>query len=281
MKTLGIKLVGLALVASASLMASGPRVTSALFTSAQNEIVAVETPPLYSSQNPNGGMAFEIVKAALDSEKETATLTTYPIQKMVNYYVTQEKVLAALGTNFKLSEDEKKSVISAPIAIFAERYLYYKPAHPKGISWSGKLSELKGLSYGAHNGEDASAYKKAEIKVLYGESRFLFKKLKTGKVDFIKEPVLSAETIIDANFAADKNEFGIMESAPQKSICKILFNLKNPQAEEISKKFIKGLSAILQNGKYQAIIEKYEGKTALSSQRVEEFKTLWKKELLK
>ena len=262
-------------------MASGPRVTGAVFTPLQNEIVAVETPPLHSSQNPSGGMAFEIVKAALNSEKETAALTTYPVQRMVKYYVTQEKVLAALATNWNLSVDDKKSLVSVPIALINEQYVYFKPAHPKGISWAGKLSELKGLRYGAHKGEDASAYKKAEIKVVYGESRFLFQKLKSKKVDFIKEPVLSAKAMINANFSADKNKFAVMESAPKKSVCKIHFNLQNQEAEEISKKFTKGLSAILKNGQYQAIIEKYEGKTQLSSENIAEFKTLWKKELLK
>lgn len=264
---------------SVPLMASGPRVTGALFTSIQNEIVAVETPPFYSTTSLNNGMVFEIVNAALRSEKETATLTTYPVQRMVKYYVTQEKVLAALGINFNLSKDEKRNVISIPVTIIDEQYMYYKPAHPKGISWTGKLSELKGLKYGAHKGEDTSAYKKAEIKVVYGQSRFLFKKLKTHKVDFIKEPVLSAKMMIDTNFAADKNQFAVMESAPQKSVCMIHFNLQNPQAREIAKKFTKGLSIILKNGQYKTIVEKYVGKTAMSVKNIDELKTLLKKNL--
>lgn len=279
MKNLSIKVIGIMIVISVSLMASGPRVTGTLFTSIQNEIVAVETPPLYSTTSLNGGMVFEIVTAALKIEKESATFTTYPVHRMVKYYVTQEKVLAALGINFNLSKDEKRKVISIPVAIIDEQYMYYKPVHPKGISWNGKLSELKGLKYGAHKGEDTSAYKKAEIKVLYGESRFLFKKLKTQKVDFIKEPVLSAKAMIDTNFAADKNQFGIMESTPQKSVCMIHFNLQNPQAREIAKKFTKGLSSILKSGQYQTIVEKYVGKTATSVKNIDELKTLLVKSL--
>ncbi len=282
MKTLYLKVLTCVISASVSVsvMASGPRVTSDLFEVPHNEIVAVETPPLYSSHNPSGGMAFEIIMAVLSSEKESATLTTYPIQKLVDYYITQGKVLAALGTNLNLSEGQKKSVISIPVALIREQYIYYKPAHPKGISWDGKLSDLEGLTYGAHAGEDTSAFTTAEIKVDYARSLFLFKKLKTQQVDFIREPVLSAEAMIKANFAADENQFGIMESVPQKSVCIILFNLQNPEAEKISKKFRQGLSTILKNGKYQAIIEKYEGKTPLSAQYIEEFKALWKKELL-
>lgn len=279
MKFLSIKIITFIIVTSVSLMASGPRVTSALFTSIHNEIVALETPPLYSTTSLNNGMVFEIVTAALHSEKETATLTTYPVQRMVNYYITQEKVLAALGINFNLSKDEKKKIISIPVAVINEQYIYYKPTHPKGITLKENLSELKGLRYGAHKGEDTSAYTNAEIKVVYGESRFLFKKLKTRKVDFIKEPLLSAQTMIDANFAADKEQFAVMSFAPQKSVCMIHFNLQNEQAKEMAKKFTKGLTAILNNGQYQAIVEKYVVETAMSAKNIDELKTLLKSNL--
>lgn len=263
---------------SVSIMASGPRVTSALFESAHNEIVAVETPALYSSHSPNGGMVFEIVMAALSREKESATLTTYPVQKLVNYYLTQEKVLAGLGIHWSLSENENKNLVSIPVALVREQYYFYKPSHPNGFGEKVTLPNLKGLTYGAHVGEDTSAYQTAQIKVVYGQSLFLFKKLKTQKVDFIKVPILSANSIIDTHFANDSSQFGVINSAVQKSVCKIIFNLKNPEAVQISNKFRKGLSTILENGQYQAIIEKYKGKTPISTQMTEEFKTLWLKE---
>lgn len=281
MKHIWIKTTGCIIALGVSLLATGPRVTGAMISASHNEIVAVETPPLYSSQTPNGGMAFELVAAALKSENETASLTTYPIQKMVNYYVTQEKVLAALGTSWNLSAAEKKNVISIPVSVIREHYFYYKPAHPKGIAWGGKLSNLKGLSYGEHEGVDTQPYKEAGINVVYGRSRPLFEKLKAGKVDFIGESALGGQEIINTFFASDKSQFATMEPNPQESICTIVFNLQNPDAQIISKKFRTGLSAILKNGQYQAIIEKYEGKTALASQHVEKFKTLWAKEALK
>ncbi len=281
MKKLWIKITGCVIALSVSLLATGPRVTGALFQASHNEIVALETPPLYSSANPNGGMAFEIVTAALKSQKETAMLTTYPVQKMVNYYVTQEKVLGALGTSWNLSAAEKKKVISIPVSVIREQYFYYKPVHPKGIAWGGKLSNLKGLNYGEHEGVDTQAYKDAGINVVYGRSRSLFEKLKTGKVDFIGESALSGQEVISSSFAADKAQFATMDPNPEDSVCAILFNLQNPDASAMAKKFRIGLITILKNGQYQAIIEKYEGKTPLASQHVEKFKTLWAKEALK
>lgn len=266
---------------SISLMASGPRVTSALLTSSHNEIIAVDTPPFHSSQYPSGGMAFEIVTAALNAEKETAVLTNYPVHKMVKYYLTQEKVLAALGTDWSLSASEQKNIRAMPLLVVREQYFYYKPVHPKGIAWGGKLSNLKGLTFGEHEGMDTKMYKKAGINVVYGRSQTLFNKLKTGKVDFVGVSALNAQALIDASFASDKHHFAAMEPDPEESVCMILFNLQNPEAASISQKFRKGLSSILQNGQYQAIIEKYEGKTPLAARHIEKFKSIWMKELNK
>ncbi len=281
MKNLWIKVTGCIIATSVSLMATGPRITGAMFTPVPNEIVAIESSPFYTNQNASGGMFFEIVTAALNSEAQTATLTTYPVQKMVNYYLTQEKVLGALGTTWNLSAAEKKKIIALPISIVHEHYYYYKPLHPKGISWGGKLSNLKGLRYGSQEGADTNMYTKAGVQVVYGRPLSLFKNLKEGSIDFIGEPELSAQAIINTNFAADKSQFVVMEPAAKETIGMLLFNRQNPDADAISKKFRKGMTTILKNGQYQTIIEKYEGKTPLASQHIENFKTLWEKELLK
>lgn len=269
------------IVASASLMATGPRITAAMFTEAKNEIVAVEAPPLYAMQQPNGGLVFEIVSAALKTQNEMATLTTYPVRKMANYYLTQEKVLGALGRSQNLSAEAKKGQIVLPVCRVHEHYYYYKPFHPKGIEWTGVLSDLKGLRYGTLEEENTLTYEKAGIIIERGRSLDNFKKLKAGSVDFIKEPELTAKSMIESNFGSDKNQFGTMEPAPEESTVLIIFNVKNPDAKTISKKFRDGLTAILENGQYQSIIEKYEGKNAASAEHVKQFKILWKKELLK
>lgn len=266
---------------SVSLMATGPRITAAMFTEAKNEIVAVEGPPLYAMQQQSGGLAFEIVSAALKTQNETATLTTYPVRKMVDYYLTQENVLGALGRSQYLPDEDKKGNIIFPVCRVHEHYYYYKPLHPKGITWKGSLSDLKGLRYGAREEENTQTYEKAGIKIEKGRSLDNFKKLKTGSVDFIKEAELIAKGIMDTNFGSDKNEFAVMEPSPEESTVLIVFNVKNPDTKTISKKFRDGLSVILENGQYQTIIEKYEGKNEISAGHVKQFKILWKKELLK
>ena len=277
MKKIVIKSTILILAMAASLMASGPRVTQTLFVPVQNEIVAIESAPFYSNTLANGGMIFELVQAALNSEHETATLTTYPVKNMVKYYITQEETLAALGMNFKLTKAEKKRIVMMPVALVHEQYMYYKPSHPQGLSFEGKLSKLKGLTYGATPGEDTSAYKEAGIKVVYAESRFLFGKLKSQKVDFIKGPVLSSRNIIDSSFEADKDKFVVMKSKAQNSVCMIYFNLQNKHAKEISNKFRKGLTQIIKNGQYQKILEKYQRNSDDVSKSIQELKTLLKK----
>ncbi len=170
---------------STSLVASGPRITASMFGDVKNEIVAVETSPLYTMQLSNGGVVFEVVTAALKTQNKTATLTTYPVRKMVSYYLTQEDVLGSLGKTKEFSAEEKKRNIALPVC------------------------RLKEQEYS------------------------------------------------------------------------IIFNVKNSDAKTISKKYKEGLTTILDNGQYQAILEKYEGKTPASSQDIEKFKALWAKESLK
>lgn len=173
------------IAASVSLMATGPRVTASMFSDVKNEIVAVETSPLYTMKLPNGGVVFEIVTAALKTQNKTATLTTYPIRKMASYYLVQEDVLGALGKTKEFSVEEKKGNIVLPVC------------------------RLQDQEYS------------------------------------------------------------------------IIFNVKNSDAKTISKKYKEGLSAILDNGQYQAILEKYETKNSLPSGDIKAFKAQWKKELLK
>lgn len=281
MNHLWIKITGCMIAASVSLMATGPRITAAMFAEAKNEIVAVEGAPLYAMQQQSGGLVFEIVSAALKTQNETVMLTTYPVRKMVEYYMTQEGVLGALGRSQYLPDEDKKGNIIFPVCRVHEQYYYYKPLHPKGITWKGSLSDLKGLRYGAREEENTQTYEKAGIKIEKGRSLDNFKKLKAGSVDFIKESELMANVRIDTNFRSDKNQFAEMKPSPEESTAIIIFNLKNPDAKNISKKFRDGLSAILENGQYQAILEKYEGKNEMSAGHVKQFKILWKKELLK
>lgn len=276
-----IAMAGLLMAASVSLTATGPRITAAMFTEAKNEMVAVEAPPLYAMQQPGGGLVFEIVSAALKTQNETATLTTYPVRKMADYYLTQEKVLGAFGNSQSLSLEAKKGNMVFPVCRVHEHYYYYKPLHPKGIAWKGSLSDLKGLRYGTGEEEKTAAYEKAGVRVERERSLDNFKKLKAGSIDFVKEPELTARLMMETNFGADKNQFGTMEPSPEESTELIVFNAKNPDAKVIAKKFRDGLNAILENGQYQAIVEKYEGKNELSNEHVNQFKTLWKKELTK
>lgn len=195
MNNLWIKITGCMIAASVSLMATGPRITAAMFAEAKNEIVAVETPALYSMQQANGGLVFEIVTAALKAQNEMATLTTYPVEKMVDYYLTQEKVLGALGRAQEFSEKDKKGNIVVPLCRIEE--------HPNSSQPSFESTVL------------------------------------------------------------------------------IIFNVKNSDTKAIVKKFKEGMNTILDNGQYQTILEKYEGKNPASATHLKQFKTLWKKELLK
>jgi len=239
------------------LMATGPRVSTNFLTLDENEIYALDIPPFISTEVSGGGAISEIVNAAFSEEKMSIAITTVPLQSMIKYYFTQEKALAIMGRNLGVSEKDKKSLISIPLYIASENYLYYKPLHPKGLEFKGELLNLKGLTYGASKGEDTSSYKNKNIKVKKGRALSLFKKLKKGTIDFISMPSLSRQWFLEKHHSKDKNNFTVMEGISKTVAIKLYFNLNHSKGKEFSDSFKKGLRSIVQNGKYASILKKH------------------------
>lgn len=250
-------LVLLTLCLSMPLMATGPRITQTLITPDKKEIFALDLPPFISTEVKGGGILHEIVDAAFKEAKVDVAVTTLPLQSMVTYYLRQEKAFGVMGRHLGLKKKEKKSLISIPLYVAAENYLYYKPLHPKGLAWQGKLSKLKGLTYGASKGESTKVYKNAGISVKKGRTLSLFKKLKSGAVDFIGIPKESAEWFLEKKFKKDKNHFAVMKRVTSPVTVTLRFNPKHAKGKASAKAFKKGLRAIIKNGSYAAILGKY------------------------
>ena len=190
----------LIIVLSTSLMATGPRVTQSLISPDKKEIFAIDLPPFISTEVEAGGALKEIVVAACKEADIDIFVTILPLQSMVKYYLTQENAIGIMGRHMGLSSKEKKSLVEIPLYEAKEKYLYYKPNHKQALSWDGKLKNFKGLTYGASKGEDFSKYKELGVKVKKARALSLFKKLKSGKVDFISVPGESAAWFIKKEF---------------------------------------------------------------------------------
>ena len=239
------------------LMATGPRVSTLATVIDKNEIFALDLPPYISTEVAEGGILSEVIKAAFNEVKMEVQITIVPLQNMIKYYYAQENAPGFMGRHLGLSPKKKSTLVKVPLFVAGENYFYYKPLHPKGLEFKGKLSNLVGLTYGAAKGEDTTAYKNANIKVKKSRTLSFFKKLKNGTIDFISIPKESVQWFLEKRLSDDKDNFVMMkEGSTNIDLC-IYFNMNNPKGKKMLGAFKKGLKSILENGKYATILEKH------------------------
>jgi len=238
-------------------MATGPRITKSVVSPDKKEVFALDAPPFISTEMENSGMLSEVALAAFKEAKIDAVITVLPLHSMVKYYLTQEKATVIIGRYLGLSTEDEKSVVAIPLYSAEESYLYYKPRHPQGLEYKGELSALKGLTYGAVEGEETGKYKDADITVVKGRTLSLFKKLQGGTIDFMRVPVESTQWFSQNKFAEHKNDFSVMRTSSSTADISIYFNLNNPNANTSAESFKNGLRIIVSNGEYARILGKY------------------------
>ena len=266
----------LVLLIGTTLMATGPRITANLISPDKKEIFALDLPPFISTDIKKSGMLNEIVIASFKEVNEDVIITTLPLQSMVKYYLTEDNAVGVMGRHLGLSQKDKESLELIPLFITQESYLYYKPLHPNGIKYEGNLSELKGFTYGASRGEDITIYKEADIEVKKVRTLSLFKKLKSGKVDFISMPKQSVKSFIEKRFSKDKNDFISMQKSSGNKAIYIYFNTKNSKGEESARSFKKGLEVLLKNGKYGDILRKHIKNSTIVDRQIDYMNRLLK-----
>ena len=249
----------LAILLPASASATGPRVTKALFAIDKAEIHTLDFPPFLSTELPEGGPYYEIVSKALEKAQIDAVISIHPLQRMVRYYLLQENALAVMGRHMSFSSEEKQGLIFIPIAVLTEKYYYYKPSFPQGLNWDGTLASLKGKTYGAHKGEDVSAYKAAGIDVKSDKPFSLLKMLASKDADFAAFPLLNAEWLLNKFLQAEKANFAATDQAAGEAVFYMIFNKQHPQGEASAAAFKTALRAMVNDGRYAQIMEKHLG----------------------
>ena len=237
--------------------ATGPRVSTHLLSQGV-PVYALDYPPYVSTEITSGGLDVEIIDTVFQAAEVEASLSTLPLKNMVKYYLTQENAIAVLGHKMSFSEQQKKTLIYIPISVINEKYYYYKPDQNAVLSWQGDLNNLKGLTYGTFKGDKVSAYKEAGIEIKYSKPRKLLKKLKSNKVDFIKLPELSAKWMINKYDAVESENYVPMKTVIAARPSFIIFNKKHPDGERVAELFQRTLTNMVEDGRYQAIVEKYQ-----------------------
>jgi len=250
--------VALVIVMPNQVLATGPRVTTSLFSPHHNQIHALDFPPFVSSEVVDGGVISEIITEAMRRSDVDAVVTTHPVERMVYYYLLQESAMAAAGWHFEFTKAQREKLIFVPVVSLSERYYYYRPNHPQGLNVEDG-TDLKGLRYGAHHGEEKSHFSEAGAEIVYGRTISLLKKMQRGEVDFICAPPRSVEWLLERYMKDDKANVIAMPKEAEAQVFYMVFNRQHPLAEATAEKFRAALNAMEKDGTIAKISNKHFG----------------------
>ena len=238
-------------------MATGPRVTQGMLDVSENEIFAVDAPPFASLDLPENGLNAAIVKIALAAVDVKTTVTVLPVAKMVEYYLYEEKALAAFTEYVNFTGVDEKSFIFVPIFCAQKNYFYLKSKHPSGLNWKDSSKASSKYIYGTYAGDNIASYKEAGIETKFFRHRDVLKNLIAGEVDFIRMTELEIDWMLNKDFAKHKTEVTSLDTEMELMPLFVVFNKKHADSGKIAKKLKQGLIAILDNGQYADILKKY------------------------
>jgi len=256
MKHVNLYFILLALLLSSTANATGPRVSPSLISTA-SDIYTIKLPPFVDPGNQYACYLGEVVYSVLHEQKIDAVLTGLPLQSMVKYYLLNDNALGALSPYLHLTVSQKKDLIIIPIDTVNESYYYYKPNHPDGLAWKGKLKRLSGLRFGTIKGDVVEKYKQAGIKIKLSRIDVLIKKLVVNEVDFVRLPDLTVAWYVGKQFADQKDNFIKMPTPAGNLPLAIMFNKKHPQGQINADKFKQGLDKLKSGGQFQQIQLQY------------------------
>lgn len=214
---------------------------------------ANESPPFWSKSMVGNGMCGEILSAISNIVDLDSQIKFSPLKRLI-----EDEGNNDLGNpNFYMGTQSFAAIV--PIAIYHTEFIYYSPLNNITIN---KLSDLKGYKIGALKGTLAnrSYFEKAGVlfETSYSQDS-LIKKMKIGRIDLSLIIGLVGETSIKKLYPNEIEKFVSIEIAGSKSPIAIMISEEQPNAEDIGKQIRAGLEAIIKNGSYQKILEKYYG----------------------
>lgn len=218
------------------------------------EFGSSETPPFWSAHLPENGMAGEILHAMSSEADVKSVIKFIPLKR-----IRKDLINNHVGNPDNFAGQTFSAII--PIAVFRGAFFYYRPNHTKEIIYRG-LDDIKGYRLGVMRGTliDIPFFDSKGINVEQSNSEdSLLKKLKYGRIDLCSMIKLSGIFKINKLFPKDAGNFVHFEIKGSISPVTIMIDKNYPGGKELGKKYCKGLQIIIENGKYNKIIEKYYG----------------------
>ena len=248
-----------------------------LFASEQVvEFGSSETPPFWSAHMPDDGMAGEMLHAISKEIGVKSVIKYFPLKR-----IRQDLTSNHVGNPEIFAGQEFIAII--PIAFFRVAFFYYKPNHEKEIIYRG-LDDIKGYTLGVIRGtlDDISFFYKKGIKVEESISEdSLIQKLKYRRIDLCCMVKLSGIYKINKIFPNDAGNFVHFDIKETVSPITIMIDQNYPDGRKLGKKYDNGLKIIIENGKYNKILEKYYGQGKIPQDwfmQLEKFKYMYKRD---
>ena len=229
---------------------------SILLSVAHAEVIVLEanvSAPYWCKSLPGGGLGSELVQAMSAAAGLQTRIDFVPLARMI-----EDRNNNDLGNpDFYMAEQEFAAII--PIAISQVSIFYYQPNFKQPLKITS-FNDLKQYRLGILKGTLINR-RMFENMGLYFESSYnqasLFKKLKLGRLDLVFEIDLVGQQMIMQEFPEKAENFVAIPLVNSVSPIAIMLDAEYPNAKAIADQYRKGLAAIIADGTYQRIVEKY------------------------
>jgi ABC-type amino acid transport substrate-binding protein len=225
------------------------------------EVLSFYYPPFMgeSSMSKEGIMP-ELIGAAFAETGVDIKLTILPTKRAISL-ISNNQSLAYVGILRTFPPEVQKNLEVYSFIKLRFLVFYKNSRFPNGLNFT-QLSDLKPYSIGVIPGLTSAVGQANGLKVEPANTLDLvFKKVQGGRNDMGVAVDLAIKTMLDELFKGQASSYTIHDSTPFVTAeSTLLLNTKHPDYAKFAPKLKQGMKAIVNNGKWMEIMEKFYGK---------------------
>ena len=221
---------------------------------------ANESPPFWSTSLPYQGMCGEILQAMSEQAGLETKIEFKPLKRLIED--TENNDLG--NPRFYIEQQDFAYIL--PIALYEAVFYYYEPNFIEQPIQFSTLADLKHYKIGILKGTllDKATFEDLGIQFERSYSHAsIVKKLKLGRIDLGLEIDLVSKLTINRLYPELATNFKEIRIPNTIAPIAIMINENLPNAQYIAQQYKQALQHIIEQGRYQNIIEKYYGKKGL------------------
>jgi polar amino acid transport system substrate-binding protein len=219
------------------------------------EFGSSDTPPYYSPDLQDDGMAGEIVHGIFSEIGIKSRIHYFPLKRLQTDLQNNH-----LGDPDNFSGQRFSAIV--PVALYRSAFFYYKPRHREGILYK-KPEDLNGYTIGMIRGtlESRGYFDKNAIRVSEANNEeALFRLLKEGRIDLCGVIRGTGRYTVRKLFPNESENFVAIEIPKSVRPVTIMIDGNHPNGAALGIKINEALRKMVKSGKYLQILEKYYGK---------------------